>query len=463
MPEERLQKLLAAAGVGSRRACETLITAGRVRVNGEVVTVLGSKADPTYDQITVDGKPLRMPTRHVYVKLHKPRGILGDIGGHDPEGRPTVASLLPAHLRRVFPVGRLDFNSEGLVLLTDDGEMAHRLTHPRYEHPKTYYVLVEERPGEAALAQLRGGVDLPEGRTAPARVEVVERLPAGLTLERGRTAGVWLEVVLREGKKRQIRQMTAAVGLPTLRLVRWAIGPLTLADLRPGENALLSRGEVGALRQLAAGPARLRADRDAPTAPRAERAPRRSAAAAAPGRRVRPRDDSEGAPDRPARAGRTASGAGRSRPSQGAGTGAPRRRAPAAASGRPRRQDSAEDAAGGSSRSARPARAAGSSRPARPAGQRAERGAAPAALSRRAPAKDRPQGAPARPTGGAAGKGRAGRTAGDSPKPPRAAGSRAKPQAKGKPFTAGKRAGSARSGAPRPSKQPPASRRKPAK
>jgi 23S rRNA pseudouridine2605 synthase len=251
MAEERLQKVMAAAGVGSRRACEQLITAGKVKVNGKLVTELGTKVDPDLAQITVDGKPLHMRPRHVYFKVYKPRGILGDIGD-DPEGRQTVLDLAPAELRRVFPVGRLDLASEGLMLLTDDGDLAHRLTHPRFEHPKRYYVLVEQRPSETALHQFRTGIDLPEGRTAPASVRVANKLPAELKLGPGPNSGVWLEVILHEGKKRQIRQMTAAIGHPTLRLVRWAIGPLTLGSLKFGQSAPLTRREVAALRQMVA-------------------------------------------------------------------------------------------------------------------------------------------------------------------------------------------------------------------
>jgi 23S rRNA pseudouridine2605 synthase len=249
MAEERLQKVMAAAGIGSRRACEQLIVAGRVKVNGRLVTEMGVKVDAERAQITVDGKPLHLPPRHVYFKVHKPRGVLGDIGD-DPEGRRTVLDLAPPELRRVFPVGRLDLHSEGLMLLTDDGALANRLTHPRFEHRKVYYVLVEQRPSEAALAQLRSGIDLPEGRTAPASVRVAYKLPADLQLSAGPLEGVWLEILLREGKKRQIRQMTAAIGHPTLRLVRWAIGSLTLGKLKVGQVQPLTRNEVSALRQL---------------------------------------------------------------------------------------------------------------------------------------------------------------------------------------------------------------------
>lgn len=254
MREERLQKILAAAGVASRRACEELILAGRVQVNGRTVTELGTKVDPRHVQIQVDGKPVQLPKHHQYIKMHKPRGILSDIGGEQGE-RDNVADLLPAEIGRLFPVGRLDVHSEGLILLTDDGELAHRLTHPRYEHPKTYYVLVAERPTDLALSQLQRGIDLPDGRTAPAEVSVVRTLPPELNLSKGPTEGIWLEIILREGKKRQIRHMTAAVGYPTLRLVRWAIGPLTLGELKLREFQHLSAQEVNALYKLVGLPA----------------------------------------------------------------------------------------------------------------------------------------------------------------------------------------------------------------
>jgi 23S rRNA pseudouridine2605 synthase len=251
MPAERLQKVMAAAGVGSRRYCETLITAGRVKVNGETITELGAKAIVTRDRIEVDGHKLQFEPQHVYYKVHKPRGVLSDIGG-DPGDRKTVDELLPPDHVRVFPVGRLDVHSEGLMLLTDDGELANRLTHPRYQHPKTYYVLIGEQPTIDALNRLRKGVELPEEEfSAPAEVAVTGELPATLRLSKGPTEGVWLRIVLREGKKRQIRHMTAAVGYPTLRLIRWAIGPLTLGSLELGKYAPLTASEVAALRHMA--------------------------------------------------------------------------------------------------------------------------------------------------------------------------------------------------------------------
>lgn len=251
MVEERLQKVMAAAGVASRRASEEIIAAGRVQVNGQTITEMGLKVDPDRDKILVDGRPLPNKSRHVYIKVYKPKGMLSDIGGAT-HGRPTVADLLPPGVGRVFPVGRLDLNSEGLVLLTDDGALAHRLTHPRYEHPKTYYVLIDTFPSEEALNRLRNGVELESGRTAPAQVEVVDSPPAGLILADGPRRGTWLRIVLREGKKRQIRHMIAAVELFLHRLVRWSIGPLTIAQLPPGESAPLAKGELASLRDMAA-------------------------------------------------------------------------------------------------------------------------------------------------------------------------------------------------------------------
>ncbi len=265
MTEERLQKVLAAAGVASRRACESLIAAGRVRVDGRVITELGTKVDPAKVSIAVDGSPIPVSRSNIYYRVYKPRGVLSDIGG-DRRGRRTVAHLLPGGVGRVFPVGRLDLNSEGLVLLTDDGALTNRLTHPRFEHPKTYFVLVAKRPSADALVRLREGIDLESGRTAPARVEVADGIPERLTLDKGSRSfaatpadgwkstppdkGVWLRIVLREGKKRQIRHMAAAVGIELRRLIRWSIGPLTLEGLEPGMARPLTSGEVFALKDM---------------------------------------------------------------------------------------------------------------------------------------------------------------------------------------------------------------------
>lgn len=232
--EERLQKILAAAGFGSRRACEELIRQGRVSV-GERVAALGQKADPERDHITVDGEPVRVKKRCTYVAFHKPRGVLSDKG--DDSGRVPLARdmvPLPGHL---FPAGRLDLWSEGLILFTDDGDLTYRLTHPRFEHEKEYNVLVKGEPGEASLERWQRGVFLNGQRTAPAEVSVTKR---------GKD-GTWLRVVLREGRKRQIRRVAVMLGHPVRRLVRVRIGPLRLGDLGPGEWRRLTEEEVKAL------------------------------------------------------------------------------------------------------------------------------------------------------------------------------------------------------------------------
>ena len=235
--EERLQKILARAGFGSRRSSEELIVAGRVRVNGQVAT-LGQKADAEHDDIRVDGRPLRASGTSVYVALHKPRGVISDEGDKVARRR-TVFDLvpLPGHL---FPVGRLDLNSEGLILLTDDGGLAHRLTHPRYEHPKEYHVLVEGEPPEEALEAWRRGVFLDGQKTAPAQVSVLRRA-------KGQT---WLRVTLREGRKRQIRRVASMLGWPVHRLLRVRIGPVSLGDLKPGEWRHLPGAERRTLQEL---------------------------------------------------------------------------------------------------------------------------------------------------------------------------------------------------------------------
>lgn len=237
--EERLQKIMARAGYGSRRSCETLIVAGRVKVNG-VVASLGKKADLQRDLITVDDRPLpKGEPQLIYIALHKPRGVLSDA---DPsETRPTVHTLVPFR-QHLFAVGRLDLDSEGLILLTNDGELANRLTHPRYGHEKEYRVLVSRKPDEQQLAIWRRGVVLEDGyRTAPAQV-VVEG-------EAGKAC--WLRVILREGRKRQIREVGARIGLPVQRIIRVRIGTLQLGDLKMGEWRHLTAREVVALREQA--------------------------------------------------------------------------------------------------------------------------------------------------------------------------------------------------------------------
>lgn len=233
---ERLQKLMAYAGLGSRRANEALIRAGRVRVNGQVAT-LGDKADPEKDVITVDGHPISSH-KPIYVMLHKPRGVLSSTEDELDLNRPTVREMVPltGHL---YPVGRLDKPSEGLILLTNDGRLAHRLTHPRYEHEKVYEVVVQGRIADEAIGEWRRGVILDGKITAPANVEVVQE----------NDESTRLRVTLREGRKRQIRRIAAAFGHPVQRLIRTHIGPLALGNLGPGKWRHLTAEEIAALKR----------------------------------------------------------------------------------------------------------------------------------------------------------------------------------------------------------------------
>jgi 23S rRNA pseudouridine2605 synthase len=233
--EERIQKILARAGYGSRRACEVMIDAGRVTVNGKIA-VLGSKADAERDRIQVDGQLVTAQPAFIYIALHKPRGVLSTVEAPDP--RPTVRDLVDVP-GRIYPVGRLDVDSEGLVLLTNDGELANRLTHPRYGHEKEYRVLVARHPDEQQLDVWRKGVVLDDGyRTSPAKVRV-ESL-AG--------KGTWLRVILHEGRKRQIREVGSRLGLPVVKIIRIRIGTLYLGTLKPREWRYLSPAEVTALK-----------------------------------------------------------------------------------------------------------------------------------------------------------------------------------------------------------------------
>lgn len=237
MPEERLQKVLAARGIASRRAAEELIREGRVMVNGRVVAELGTKVDPELAAIKVDGRLLRHP-RPTYLLLNKPRGYLTT--AHDPEGRRTVFDLLDLR-ERVFPVGRLDMDSEGVLLLTNDGELANRIAHPRYRIDKEYHALVEGRPVERALDTLRrGGVAVDGGYTSPATVEILG--PEG--------PHTWLKIVIHEGRKHQVRQMFAEIGHAVRRLRRVRLGPLTLAGLAPAAYRPLTAAELTRLRRM---------------------------------------------------------------------------------------------------------------------------------------------------------------------------------------------------------------------
>ena len=234
MSAERLQKVLASAGIASRRDCEELISAGRVSVNGRVVRVLGARVDPEHDEIAVDGRPIGRLGPRTYVLLHKPPGVVSTVD--DPQGRPTVIDLVDLPVR-LFPVGRLDYESEGLLLLTDDGELTQRLTHPSYEVEKEYRALLDRMPTPDALREWRAGVMLDGVRTAPAWVEVLEH----------DDSGAWVRVVLHEGRKRQIREVARLLGYNVLRLIRVREGPLSLGDLPVGAWRRLSAEEVEAL------------------------------------------------------------------------------------------------------------------------------------------------------------------------------------------------------------------------
>ncbi len=235
--QERLQKLLAQAGYGSRRACEEFIISGRVRVNGQTAT-LGQKADLSVDKVTLDGKALPKPESLTltYIALYKPRNVLSTADGQDD--RETVRSLIPLE-GHLYPVGRLDFDSEGLILMTNDGELTNKLTHPRYGHEKEYRVLVARRPDEKQFEAWRRGVVLEDGdKTAPADVSFLS----------SSGKGAWIRVVMGEGKKRQIREVGRLLGLPVVKIIRLRIGTLKLGNLKPRQWRHLTENEVKELR-----------------------------------------------------------------------------------------------------------------------------------------------------------------------------------------------------------------------
>jgi 23S rRNA pseudouridine2605 synthase len=234
--KERLQKILARAGYGSRRSCEELISSRRVRVYDQVAG-LGDKADAALDLITVDGRPVKGAERLIYVALYKPRGVISTVT--DPDLRMAVRDLVPVE-GTLYPVGRLDFDSEGLILMTNDGDLANKLTHPRYEHEKEYRVLVATHPDSEQLDKWRRGLVLEDGfKTAPADVYVLSKYGKG----------AWLNVTLKEGYKRQNREMGKVTGLPVVRIVRVRIGELRLGKLKPKEWRYLAPQEVDALKK----------------------------------------------------------------------------------------------------------------------------------------------------------------------------------------------------------------------
>jgi len=234
--KERVQKILARAGYGSRRSCEELIAAGRVRVYGQIIG-LGDKADAELDQISVDGRLIRTAETPVYVALYKPRGVITTVS--DPNERPAVRELVPVD-GNLFPVGRLDFDSEGLLLMTNDGDLTNKMTHPRYEHEKEYRVLLASHPDHDQLGKWKRGLILEDGfKTGPAEVHIISK----------QGKGTWLKVILREGHKRQIREMGKQTGLPVVRIIRVRMGTLLLGNLKPKEWRYLTPQEVEQLKK----------------------------------------------------------------------------------------------------------------------------------------------------------------------------------------------------------------------
>jgi len=241
MALERLQKIMAASGIASRRKAEEIIGAGRVTLNGKVVVEQGTKADPQRDVICVDGKPLKSRERLLYFLLHKPKGYVTTVS--DPEGRPTVMELMKRCPQRVYPVGRLDYASEGLLLMTNDGQLAQRLMKAGSHAPKTYLVKISGQPDEQVLNRLRAGItiELEDGmrvKTSPAQLRLVEG-----------SANPWYEVILSEGRNRQIRRMFQRVGFNVLKIKRVQLGPLVL-DIPPGKYRALTVREVAQLKSL---------------------------------------------------------------------------------------------------------------------------------------------------------------------------------------------------------------------
>ncbi len=239
--EERVQKIIAAAGIASRRAAEQFILDGRVKVNGKAITELGTKADPDRDHIKVDGKLINPRQPKTYVMLNKPVGYVTTMS--DPEGRPVVSDLLRGVKVRVYPVGRLDYDTEGLLLLTNDGDFAHLVTHPRHELPKTYLVKIKGVLEDRDVEALERGVFLKDGRTAPARVRRLRK----------EEANSWIEITIHEGRKRQVRRMIDHTGRSVIKLKRTKVGSLEMGDLALGAYRHLTADEVKALREAAQG------------------------------------------------------------------------------------------------------------------------------------------------------------------------------------------------------------------
>jgi len=235
--EERIQKIMARAGIASRRACEEYILQGRVKVNGKIAEI-GQKADPDTDQITLDGKRIRDADSLIYIALNKPRFVLSSVENEKGDPRQTVRDLIPM-AERLYPVGRLDFESEGLILMTNDGELAQKLTHPSHGHSKEYSVLLARQPDTEQLETWRRGVVLTDGyKTQKVDIRLVSL--AG--------KGAWVKVVMSEGRKRQIRETASLLGLPVVKIIRTRIGRLRLGTLKPGEYRNLTQDEIAELK-----------------------------------------------------------------------------------------------------------------------------------------------------------------------------------------------------------------------
>ena len=262
--QQRLQKILSQAGIASRRAAEKLIADGRVSVNGTTVTAMGTKADLAADDIRVDGRRIKAAERSRYILLNKPSGVVSTRS--DPQRRRTVVDLLRGVQEYVYPVGRLDYDTEGLLLLTNDGDLAATLTHPRHGVERTYEVKVAGMPDDDALARLRTGIPLDGRRTLPAAIDLLTGRPkngVGGHLKRTVERDLWLRITIREGRNRQVRRMCEAVGHPVRELRRIRIGPIQDRRLKPGQWRELRDDEVTALRKSAA-----------PRRPRAAASPR---------------------------------------------------------------------------------------------------------------------------------------------------------------------------------------------
>jgi 23S rRNA pseudouridine2605 synthase len=246
--EERLQKIMAAAGIASRRKSEELIVSGRVRINGQIVTELGTKADPDQDHIRVDGKLLQGSQKHRYYMLNKPKGYVTTVS--DPENRPTIMKFFERAGARVYPVGRLDYQSEGLLLVTNDGELANRLTKASSKVEKTYLVKISGKPTENALNQLRGGIMIDRGKKDSHEGRVLTQ-PASIRLVRD-AENPWYEVILTEGRNRQLRKLFEEIGHFVEKIRRVGYGPLVL-DVAPGEIRELTEAEVLSLQRSSVG------------------------------------------------------------------------------------------------------------------------------------------------------------------------------------------------------------------